>query len=517
MTEQERQQVEEIIASLKPSALKYETGRASKKGVSLFDWILEKEQNRAAAKIKPKLDAERAVWKSTVHGTEWFDINYWTKGNKFYKEGSSTLTSSEMMEFFLKTVGGDNPSSYSQDAMRGKATAYLWFCLERLLGIPMDKTSNEGQQLDVWLGNEPFEWFSEHEHLITDDRMWWVLMRRVWTLKSHYITEDAFNRYGRMSVPFAERIRWGDYLNTAGGGSMKAKGVLTPAVITDRHEQIPDDEPLIIFRSFKVPKGKAIRKNVFKDRPHSHMHDAGSSFSYSFSKAVAVRIANPISTVHFKKYCGMDDDEAEKNIGNWVDDGLLALPTYYDGFYSCIGKFECFKSDIIFCTDDYGEDEVVISPKNVDLIDYRFLNIIDFLATRTHSAFTQLVTSGEEKSGSIVNRDGLYDAIHLAVQKIMTANPDRVGELLKMDSRDAIPNFAREVISILIETLGYVEDEEKSIGIGRASYLGTEFAEVFISNEEIDGRKYEFPRLTSGVRQRKTIPASAHRLSNEAV
>ena len=50
----------------------------------------------------------------------------------------------------------------------------------------------------------------------------------------------------------------------------------------------------------------------------------------------------------------MDDDEAEKNIGNWVDEGLLALPTYYDGFFSCIGKFECFKSDIIFCTDDYG-------------------------------------------------------------------------------------------------------------------------------------------------------------------
>ena len=54
MTEQERQQIEEIIASLKPSALKYETGRASKKGVSLFDWILEKEQKFAAAKIKPK-------------------------------------------------------------------------------------------------------------------------------------------------------------------------------------------------------------------------------------------------------------------------------------------------------------------------------------------------------------------------------------------------------------------------------------------------------------------------------
>ena len=514
MTEQERQQVEEIITSLKPSALKYETGRASKKGLSLFDWILEKEQKFAAAKIKPKLDAERAVWKTSHYGTDFFDINYWTKGNKFYKDGSSTLTSKEMMEFFLKTVGGDNPSSYSQKGTHGKTTVYLWFCLERLLGIPIDETSFDGQQLDVWLSDEPFEWFSELEHLITDDTMWWVLMRRVWTLKSHYITEDAFNRYGRMSVSFAERIRWGDYLNSMDGGSIKSKGVLSPAVITDRHEKIPDDETLIIFRSFKVPKGKAIRKNVFKDRPHSHMHDAGSSFSYSFSKAVTVRIANPISTIHYKKYCGMNDDEAEKNIGNWVDEGLLALPTYYEGFFSCIGKFECFKSDIIFCTDDYGEDEVVISPKNVDLIDYRFLNIIDYLATRTHAAFSNSLTKGEEQSGTIKNRDGLYDAIHLAVQKIMTANPDKVGELLKMDSTDAVPSLLREVINTLIETLGY--DEEKSkIGIGRASYLGTDFAKVTISNKEIDGRSYEFPRLTNGVRQRKTIPASAHTLSND--
>jgi predicted TPR repeat methyltransferase len=52
MTEQERQQIEEIIASLKPSALKYETGRAEKSGMSLYYWIAEKEQKKSAAKDK---------------------------------------------------------------------------------------------------------------------------------------------------------------------------------------------------------------------------------------------------------------------------------------------------------------------------------------------------------------------------------------------------------------------------------------------------------------------------------
>ena len=96
----------------------------------------------------------------------------------------------------------------------------------------------------------------------------------------------------------------------------------------------------------------------------------------------------------------------------------------------------------------------------------------------------------------------------------MTANPDRVGELLKMDDKVAMSNLMKEVMNTLIETLGYDEDKFK-IGIGRASHLGTDFAQVTISNKEIDGRSYEFPDLTNGVRQRKTIPASAHTLPND--
>ena len=50
MTEQERQRIDEIIASLKPSALKYETGRAKKNGMSLFHWIAKKHQKKPTGK-----------------------------------------------------------------------------------------------------------------------------------------------------------------------------------------------------------------------------------------------------------------------------------------------------------------------------------------------------------------------------------------------------------------------------------------------------------------------------------
>jgi tetratricopeptide (TPR) repeat protein len=66
MTEQERQQVEEIIASLKPSALKYETGRAEKNGMSLFHWIVEKEQKKSAAKDKLNTLESQLAFKTQI-------------------------------------------------------------------------------------------------------------------------------------------------------------------------------------------------------------------------------------------------------------------------------------------------------------------------------------------------------------------------------------------------------------------------------------------------------------------
>jgi predicted TPR repeat methyltransferase len=66
MTEQERQQAEEIIASLKPSALKYETGRAEKNGMSLFHWIVEKEQKKSAAKDKLNTLESQLAFKTQI-------------------------------------------------------------------------------------------------------------------------------------------------------------------------------------------------------------------------------------------------------------------------------------------------------------------------------------------------------------------------------------------------------------------------------------------------------------------
>ncbi len=70
MIEQERQQVEEIIASLKPSALKYETGRAEKNGMSLFDWIVEKEQKKSAAKDKLNTLESQLAFKTQIKNVD---------------------------------------------------------------------------------------------------------------------------------------------------------------------------------------------------------------------------------------------------------------------------------------------------------------------------------------------------------------------------------------------------------------------------------------------------------------
>ena len=46
-------------------------------------------------------------------------------------------------------------------------------------------------------------------------------------------------------------------------------------------------------------------------------------------------------------------------------------------FFDCLGIYIVKKKDVFFMNDSWVESEVVVDPKNVDLIDYKFLNITE--------------------------------------------------------------------------------------------------------------------------------------------
>ena len=170
------------------------------------------QKNAADAKFA------KNMWKGTTPlGKPFFDINYWTKKNPYYKDGVSPQTSKEMMRHFLESVGGDDPSTYSQNVMNAKSTASLWYAWKNLLG-----KRDEVDVVDT--PEEPFRWFAELEPLITNDKMWWVLMIGVWTYNASFFTEECLFRYDRMKVPFTDRTKWMEYLDVMSGEHLKKRG-----------------------------------------------------------------------------------------------------------------------------------------------------------------------------------------------------------------------------------------------------------------------------------------------------
>ena len=95
-------------------------------------------------------------------------------------------------------------------------------------------------------------------------------------------------------------------------------------------------------------------------------------------------------------------------------------PTLYDGFYDCIGIYKLKKKDILFMTDVMGECEVVVDPVNVNLEDYRFLNITDLI---TQSVLLGLIHQGLGLDrSSIQNIDGVYSVFHKMIKKNLNPN-----------------------------------------------------------------------------------------------
>ena len=80
-------------------------------------------------------------------------------------------------------------------------------------------------------------------------------------------------------------------------------------------------------------------------------------------------------------------------------------------------------------TDSWGENEVVVDPINVDLIDYNFLNIFDFI---TLDFLLSLFNGIGVERSSIHNIDGVYSVFHKIIKKNIKQFPILIGDILSM-------------------------------------------------------------------------------------
>jgi hypothetical protein len=344
----------------------------------------------------------------------------------------------ERLEIFLKEVGGKNPFYFESSFDRHlceqkKSSAYLWLMWMELMG--MDNISGSSKDMQNY---EPFYWFAELEHLITNDEMFWCLFTDVWCHKSEVISNNPaiLSRYGRDKVSLEKRMDCAEHLKiiddetTSEGSETKSSKTLFLDVVNNLQGNVFDNETIFLYRSFKVEKGKSVRKGVKKlNNPDWHIQEEGKGWSYSVNKANCIFLNGVAGTHHYKKYLNKDDKEALKSLRRQKGSSLQYMDniTHNDNYYNAIGVYSVEKKDIIFLTDEWQEMEVVVNPKNVKLLDYSFLNIYDLL---TKEFVFGIIDKEETGRSGILNIDNLYTALRKVMKKSVIDNPKIIFDYL---------------------------------------------------------------------------------------
>ena len=545
----ENKEAMQIIEKLSPGKRKYEEKKAIKNGfASLYDsviWKLEEPirarwERRDVLKVKQlekqiKLDKikeeKKQIWKKTnKDGTPFFNIKYFFQ--EFPKNVSGintdkTNTSKQMMEWFLKSFGHLNPLEMHYGSNTGVedgevTLSYIDTCLFFLFSkyrwnvLTNKMETNETTEIPLNI----FQWFDELEYLITDNRMFWCIFEWIFIVQSKYFTDKTFTRYGRLNIPLEERLQSSEILNgSRNDGAFKdslidksSKFPTTNFWTKTIFDNVISDEYVTVYCSFKVPKGETIKKGITLENQDSLIYQAGNGFSYSLSKFIAVRLGWFTSSFIIKKYCKLQDDEAEKILQDkWLNRGQMENPTFFDEFYTCIGEFKVKKDKILFATGVMSEDEIIANPKDVILADYRFLNVVDTFAMQSCLKFMDGLRKKAVEDqkypiqdiSQFINLDGVFDYFYMSAKKYCNRNPKEVGYILKTGQPDLFYKFIPYVLSML------EEQTKKEYALDKKHSLKVEVAPTIINNRnmfEISADGFIFPNLNgSSVRQQTNV------------
>ena len=545
----ENKEAMQIIEKLSPGKRKYEEKKAIKNGfASLYDsviWKLEEPirarwERRDVFKVKQlekqiKLDKikeeKKQIWKKTnKDGTPFFNIKYFFQ--EFPKNVSGinidkTNTSKQMMEWFLKSFGHLNPLEMHYGSNTGVedgevTLSYIDTCLFFLFSkyrwnvLTNKMETNETTEIPLNI----FQWFDELEYLITDNRMFWCIFEWIFIVQSKYFTDKTFTRYGRLNIPLEERLQSSEILNgSRNDGAFKdslidksSKFPTTNFWTKTIFDNVISDEYVTVYCSFKVPKGETIKKGITLENQDSLIYQAGNGFSYSLSKFIAVRLGWFTSSFIIKKYCKLQDDEAEKILQDkWLNRGQMENPTFFDEFYTCIGEFKVKKDKILFATGVMSEDEIIANPKDVILADYRFLNVVDTFAMQSCLKFMDGLRKKAVEDqkypiqdiSQFINLDGVFDYFYMSAKKYCNRNPKEVGYILKTGQPDLFYKFIPYVLDML------EEQTKKEYALDKKHSLKVEVAPTIINNRnmfEISADGFIFPNLNgSSVRQQTNV------------
>lgn len=421
-----KKQVAEILGSWSQKKLAYETKRATKKGfATVEEYVASRLKPVRTQETSPEVDTSLTkVWKKThADGSPFFDVV------SLVRKGIPTNPTREMMEWFLLDYGARDPDSFStdiydghkvRDCTMGISACFMFFTVNDTPVLPRPKGSIYGD-------NDWTEWFSELQHCISNDKMFWVLFEMFYVQDERCLNIDELNKRPRKEVELKERLRVINRasINNQMGGEVEKKSYISQI---DRLNEYEDEDYITVYRSFSVQKGKPVRKGITRLSDEGGVHMEGKGISYTFSKWHAMRMAFNINTHLIKKYCKVNDGKAEKILRQWVSERHAEYIEMYDGFYRAIGMFKVKKKDVLLCTDFRDEDELIANPEDVILVDYKFLNSFHFLGMMT--AKNVIWSTQKRVKKQVINTTEFFDVCYAVWKEWEEKKPGIVGKAL---------------------------------------------------------------------------------------
>ena len=421
-------QADEILESMSQGKIKYETKRAVKQGFkTLREYILSKlnggesPANSQYQVSKVPNPIKKPPWQQGTSEQPIFDMSFIrnlvrtkgrAKGNK-PKVVKGLIPNKAMLEWWLLDVGSQNPNNLTMgETGRGTINQLnLEICFFK--GELMVDTKHH-----KYNGNHVYIWFRDLQHTIKNNEMFWLLFGTFYTENEKSLNPTELEKPERNNIPLNNRIKLPRILQPA----LKAKHF--QKIDLGFLDEYDEDDEIPIFRTFSVQtkrrdengkqiRGKPVRKGITRLSDEGGIHMDGKGYSYSTSKALAMRLGYPINIPIIRKHCQVDEKGAEKILKKWATSRQLEFITMYGGFYRALGHFTVKKKNIKLFTNTRQELEIIANPEDVVLKDYRFLNAVDFMAT---NIFINLLENLKIPPSELIDLDHVYEAFHRQIK-----------------------------------------------------------------------------------------------------
>jgi len=499
-------EISEVIKGYSNKKKKRETHFAKKNGFDTLEDYLswkraEDDKTRYSIRLQQSSFVERKPILPELNEEESFvsskkqkDYDYWVgvdeNGNPFfdlgfifgfgYENKKAVPSKKDMFERFLLGIGNKDPDelmmtkglynrlngvrSMQRLLSKPDSVFYLDNCFDYFMGqlsfhpdspLYLDgcSTTDDADRHDAI--TKVSIWFQELQHLVENDKMYWVLLSHLYVQNSLALNRTEVNKPKRLSVPLRERTRlhyelykhpdWmGDFGTTHNPNYSFDNHI-------KRYDAFDDEDYITMYRSFsvrgqsyengKLVRGKPIRKGVKKFNDGGNIHIEGNGYSYTLSKTMALKHGCGFNEHLIRKYLPSGVDKSDKEIMDtieWWNYEVRGADSIRDGWYRAIGQFRVKKKHILQTTNLRDEDEIIANPEYVELVDYKFLNIVHLLAQQELRYF-QKTRCPKKQSSKLSfhhnllcdNLDDVYDLMHHTIKTLLSRlSPEDVKKLV---------------------------------------------------------------------------------------